>query len=64
MNRGCIALTELNCDSCGQTVEPGQKYLLLEDEGKITRFCVDCSIKKHLASYKVEKGEKVLTFLQ
>ena len=63
MNRGCIALDELACDNCGETVEPGEKYLLIDNEGKISRFCINCCVKKKLASYKVEKGEKVLTFL-
>ncbi len=63
MNRGCIALNELNCDSCGDTVEAGEKYLLVDEKQKISRLCVDCCVKKKLAAYKTEKGEKILTFL-
>ncbi len=63
MNRGCIALNEITCDSCGNAVEPGEKYLLKDDENKVSRLCMDCCLKKHLATYKLEKGDKVLTFL-
>jgi len=33
-----------------------------ETDGVLLRLCVDCSLKKGYAHYKVEKGEQVLTF--
>ena len=65
MRRGCITIDEIKCDNCKKTVEPGERYLLIEDstdESIKKRYCVNCCLKKKYASYVTEKGEKVLTF--
>ena len=65
MQRGCIAIGTLQCDNCKQTIEHGERYLLIEEEGnedKKIRYCVNCCLEKDSASYIIEKGEKALTF--
>ena len=63
MNRGCVAVGEVKCDNCQRLIEPGQRYLLVEEtEGEMSHFCVECSLTKGLAAYVKEKGEEVLTF--
>jgi hypothetical protein len=63
MNRGCVAVGEVKCDNCQRLIEPGQRYLLVEEEeGEKSHFCVECSLNKGLAAYVKEKGEEVLTF--
>ena len=70
MRRGCISLGNVKCDVCGRAVAYPDRYLAVDEEGgvesdtgKTVRHCVDCALKKGYAQYKVEKGEKVLTFL-
>ncbi len=66
MHRGCIAIGEIKCDICNNTIEHGERYLLISDddeaEEKKQRICVDCCIKEKHAAYIKEKGEQVLTF--
>ena len=67
MNRGCVSVGEVKCDSCKSLVEQGERYLLMEeddneDDGKKTRLCVTCCLAKDYAAYIKEKGEEVLTF--
>ena len=67
MNRGCVSVGEIKCDSCKKPIEQGQRYLLMEgdeeeDEGKKSRFCMDYCLAKEYAAYIEEKGEQVLTF--
>lgn len=66
MRRGCIVIGETQCALCQNTIEHGERYLLIADddeaEDKKQRICVDCSIKKKYAAYVKEKGEQVLTF--
>ena len=66
MRRGCIVIGETQCALCKNTIEHGERYLLIADddeaEDKKQRICVDCSIKKKYAAYIKEKGEQVLTF--
>ena len=66
MHRGCIAIGEIKCDICNNTIEHGERYLLISDdddaEEEKQRICVDCCIKKKYAAYIKEKGEQVLTF--
>ena len=65
MQRGCIAIGVLKCDNCDQTIEHGERYLLIENEDnedlKI-RYCENCCLDKNYATYILEKGEKILTF--
>ena len=68
MNRGCVSVGEIKCDSCHSLIEPGQRYLLMEEEkegggdGKKSRFCVECCLAKSYAAHVKEKGEEILTF--
>ncbi|MFH0846867.1 MAG: hypothetical protein V1894_02270 [Chloroflexota bacterium] len=71
MRRGCISIGEIKCDSCGRMVVSAERYLATDVDkkgkevasgGKTVRYCIDCSLKKGLAGYREEKGEKVLTF--
>lgn len=72
MRRGCIAVQEVHCDECGRSIKHPERYLLMDEEGgkpaeeerKLLRYCVDCSLKKNYATYRTEKGEKILTFLE
>ena len=62
MRRGCIAVGEVRCDGCGRIVRHPERYLLTDEEGKASRYCVDCCLERGYARYKEEKGEQVLTF--
>jgi len=69
MRRGCIAIGEVRCDGCGRIIKHPERYLAIDEEegveveeGKTSRYCVECSLKKGYACYKEEKGERVLTF--
>jgi hypothetical protein len=63
MNRGCVVVGEIRCDNCQRLIEPGQRYLIVEEkEGEKSDFCVECSVAKGYAAYVKEKGEEVLTF--
>lgn len=65
---GCIAVGEVHCDGCGRTVKHPERYLAIDedegaDEGKVTRYCLDCCLEKGYARYKTEGGTRELTFL-
>ena len=69
MRRGCISLGEVSCDSCQRVISYPERYLVINEEngievekGPTLRYCVDCCLKKGYADYKMEKGEKILTF--
>ena len=67
MRRGCIAIGNVRCDECGRTIKSPERYLVMtegdDEEGKMLRYCVDCSLNKGYAQYsKLEKGKQVLTF--
>lgn len=75
MRRGCIAVQEVRCDECGRSIRYPERYLVMDvedvpakkrkEEGKkLLRYCVDCSLKRGYAEYRLEKGEKILTFLE
>lgn len=66
MRRGCIAVEKVRCDSCGKDIRHPERYFLIEEgeEQKAQRFCSECSLKRGYASYRMEKGEKILTFLE
>jgi len=43
--------------------EYGERYLVIDDVGEQSqRFCLDCCLSRGYASYKTEKGEKIITF--
>ncbi len=63
MRCGCIAVSKVQCDICHRFLEYGEHYLLVDDVGKQSqRFCLDCCLSRGYASYKTEKGEKIITF--
>ncbi len=69
MRRGCISSGEIQCDGCSRTIPFDERYLAIDGEGgvevekrKISRYCLNCCIKKGYAEYREEKGEKILTF--
>ena len=71
MRRGCVSLGEVQCDECHNTIPATERYLAIDEkdgvadeEGETRRYCVDCSLKKNYAHYKVEKGERILTFFE
>jgi hypothetical protein len=64
MIRGCIVIGDLGCDGCNRIMEHGEQYLVVEEDKKKIRLCVDCALKAGKARYAKEKGEKILTFFQ
>ncbi len=71
MRRGCISLGEIKCDECHRTIPHPERYLAIEEkdgvedkEGETRHYCAKCSLKKGYAHYKMEKGERVLTFFE
>ena len=69
MRRGCISLGEVQCDGCHHTIPYPERYLAIDEkdgveveDGETAHYCVDCCWRKGYAHYKIEKGEKVLTF--
>jgi hypothetical protein len=36
--------------------------MVIDEEGTVSRICVDCCLSKGYARYTEEKGQKVLTF--
>jgi len=64
MRRGCIAVGKVQCDGCGRLLEYGDRYLVMDNDEETKQcFCVDCCLSRGYASYKIEKGEKTITFL-
>jgi len=63
VRRGCISLGDIQCDDCHCIIQYPERYLIVEEtEDIILRLCVDCCLNRGYAHYKVEKGERVLTF--
>ena len=62
MNRGCIVTGEMECDGCHRIMGHMERYLLIDEQDRKLRFCVDCCLSKGYAVYMNEKGEDVLTF--
>ena len=63
MRCGCIAVGKVQCDGCHRFLEYGERYLVIDDdEENSQRFCIDCCLKRGYASYKTEKGERIITF--
>ncbi len=63
MRRGCIAISQVKCDSCDRAIEYGQRYLAIESDegGGIVRMCLQCCEKKGHAGFKRERGQELLT---
>ena len=71
MRRGCISSGEIRCDGCHQIIPNPERYLVIDEEdgveveeGKTMRYCVECSLEKGYAHYKIEKGTQALTFFE
>lgn len=69
MRRGCIAIGDVRCDGCGRLIKHPGSYLAVDEEngvegeeGKTLHYCVNCCLEKGYAQYRLEKGERVLTF--
>jgi hypothetical protein len=62
VRRGGISLGDINCDGCQRPIPYPERYLLIEEEGKLSCLCTDCCLSKGYARYTEEKGERVLTF--
>ncbi len=69
MRRGCVSLGEIKCDECQNPIPYPDRYLAIDEkdgvedeEGDTKHYCVECCLKKGLARYKEEKGERILTF--
>ena len=69
MRRGCVSLGETQCDDCHCTIPYPERYLVIDEEdgvetgkGKTLHYCVDCCLKRGYAHYKIEKGQRILTF--
>ena len=69
MRRGCISLGEIICNECKKTIPYPDRYLAInekdgveDEEGDTNHYCLECCLKKGLARYKEEKGERILTF--
>ena len=69
MRRGCISLGEARCDGCQRIIPYPERYLVIEEKdgveaegGETVRYCVDCCFERGYARYKIEKGERILTF--
>ena len=64
MQRGCIAVDKIECDSCHRFLNYGERYLLIDDEkGEKKRFCFDCCLARGYVSHREERGEATATFL-
>lgn len=62
MNCGCIAVGDLTCSICHQTIRHGQRYLVRYDEAnRKERLCLKCSVEKGFAHGQKEKGEETVT---
>lgn len=71
MRRGCISLGEIQCDECHRIIPHPERYLVIDEEdgveveeGETHHYCIECSLKKGYAHYKIEKGNRVLTFFE
>ena len=69
MRRGCISLGQVRCDDCHRIPPYPERYLSVDEEGGVedekgrtSHYCVDCSLKRGYARYRVEKGEQILTY--
>lgn len=71
MRRGCMVVGEFRCDACGKLLKHPARYLVVDEgndvegeAGATARYCVDCCLDKGYAKYRMEKGERILTFLE
>ncbi len=64
MRSGCISLGGINCDNCHREISYPERYLVINEGGKVTRLCVECSTEKGLVHYAEDKDTKSLTFFE
>ena len=71
MRRGSISLGEVQCDQCHRVIPYPERYLAIDEkdsveagDGTTFRYCIKCSLEKGYAHYRVEKGERILTFFE
>lgn len=65
MRQGCISLGQVKCGDCHRIIPYPERYLAVDEErGATLRLCIECSLKRGYARYKVERGETILTFLE
>jgi len=62
MRRGGVSLGDIHCDGCHRLIPYPERYLLVDEEGKVLCLCTDCAVKKGYARYIEDKGQRVLTF--
>ena len=65
MRRGCVSIGQVKCDECQRMIPYPERYLAIDEAGgNVLCLCSDCALKKGYAHHKVEKGERILTFLE
>jgi hypothetical protein len=62
MRRGCTSLGDVHCDGCQRPIPYPERYMVIDEEGKLLRLCLDCCVSKGYARYTEDKGQQVLTF--
>lgn len=69
MRRGCVSLGETRCNGCQRIIPYPERYLAVgekdgveDEEGETSHYCIDCCLEKGYARYRINKGEKILTF--
>ena len=63
MRRGCIAVGNVECDSCHRSIKYGEQYLMIDEEGdEAKRLCDDCCHSRGYVSYRTDKGKRVSSF--
>jgi hypothetical protein len=62
MRRGCTSLGDVQCDECQRQIPYPERYMVIDEEGTLSRICVNCCLSKGYARYTEDKGQQVLTF--
>jgi len=62
MRCGCISLGAVSCDECKRNIAYPERYLVINEGGKVTRLCLDCCKDKEMVSYTEDNGAKTVTF--
>jgi hypothetical protein len=71
VHQGCISLGQVKCDDCQRIIPHSERYLVVSEKVSaeaekphISRYCVECCLKRGYARYREEKGEQILTFFE